>query len=199
MKSEGMLVVSLRGVNFGFWSHLGWSGQNAIIFSRQGLVWGCTRKNLEIYIFNSFYLPPILVSFRGLISTSIPSLSYRSPPLGAIRQPQRKGSLRAHFSYFLSLLLTEKGKQRKQRTYETSAHRLKMGFKFHIVYCMVVRRGKGNQDWTDLIYFVEQKNWSVTIPYCDLLFFNRNFKYRLIWTYEGNRKSNVLFPVAGVL
>ena len=34
----GMLVVSLRGVNFGFWSHLGCSGQNAIIFSREGLV-----------------------------------------------------------------------------------------------------------------------------------------------------------------
>ena len=35
MKGAGMLVVSLRGVNFGFWSHLGRSGQNAIIFSRQ--------------------------------------------------------------------------------------------------------------------------------------------------------------------
>ena len=34
----GMLVVSLRGVNFVFWSHLGCSGQNAIIFSREGLV-----------------------------------------------------------------------------------------------------------------------------------------------------------------
>ena len=34
----GMLVVSLRGVKFGFWSHLGCSGQNAIIFSREGLV-----------------------------------------------------------------------------------------------------------------------------------------------------------------
>ena len=33
-----MLVVSLRNVNFGFWSHLGCSGQNAIIVSRQGLV-----------------------------------------------------------------------------------------------------------------------------------------------------------------
>ena len=31
MKVVGMLVVSLRGVNFGFWSHLGCSGQNAII------------------------------------------------------------------------------------------------------------------------------------------------------------------------
>ena len=33
MGREGMLVVSLRGVNFGFWSHLGCSGQNAIIFA----------------------------------------------------------------------------------------------------------------------------------------------------------------------
>ena len=38
MKGVGMLVISLRGVNFGFWSHLGCSGQNAIIFSREGLV-----------------------------------------------------------------------------------------------------------------------------------------------------------------
>ena len=38
MKVVGMLVVSLRGVKFGFWSHLGCSGQNAIIFSREGLV-----------------------------------------------------------------------------------------------------------------------------------------------------------------
>jgi len=45
MKWTGMLVVSLRGVNFGFWSRLGCSGQNVIIFSRQGLVEGCTRRN----------------------------------------------------------------------------------------------------------------------------------------------------------
>ena len=37
-KGVGMLVVSLRGVNFGFWSHLGCSGQNATKFSREGLV-----------------------------------------------------------------------------------------------------------------------------------------------------------------
>ena len=36
MKVAGMLVVSLRGVNFGLWSHLGCSGQNAIILSRNG-------------------------------------------------------------------------------------------------------------------------------------------------------------------
>ena len=38
MKAVVMLVVSLRDVNFGFWSHLGFSGQNAFIFSREGLV-----------------------------------------------------------------------------------------------------------------------------------------------------------------
>ena len=32
MKGVGMLVVSLSGVNFGFWSHLGCSGQDTIIF-----------------------------------------------------------------------------------------------------------------------------------------------------------------------
>ena len=37
MKGAGMLVVSLRGVNFGFWSHLRCSEQNVIILSRKGL------------------------------------------------------------------------------------------------------------------------------------------------------------------
>ena len=54
MKGVGMLVASLRGVNFGFWSHLGCSGQNAIIFSREALVKGCTRKNIKIYIYLDF-------------------------------------------------------------------------------------------------------------------------------------------------
>ena len=38
IKGVGMLVVSLTGINFGFWSHLGCAGQNIIIFSREGLV-----------------------------------------------------------------------------------------------------------------------------------------------------------------
>ena len=38
MKGVGMLVVSLRGVNIGFWPHIRCSGQTAIIFSREGLV-----------------------------------------------------------------------------------------------------------------------------------------------------------------
>ena len=35
---RGCWSSRLGGVNFGFWSHLGCSGQNAIIFSRKGLV-----------------------------------------------------------------------------------------------------------------------------------------------------------------
>ena len=38
MKGAGMLVVSFRGVNFGFWSLLGFSGKNLIVFSRDALV-----------------------------------------------------------------------------------------------------------------------------------------------------------------
>ena len=38
MKQTGTLVVSLRGVNFGFRSRLGCSGQSANILSRQDLV-----------------------------------------------------------------------------------------------------------------------------------------------------------------
>ena len=47
MKQSGMLVVSLRGVNFGFWSRLGCSGQSANILSRQGLVW-VPQRNTEL-------------------------------------------------------------------------------------------------------------------------------------------------------
>jgi len=38
MKQTGMLVVSLRGLNCGFWSRLGCSGQSTNILSRQGLI-----------------------------------------------------------------------------------------------------------------------------------------------------------------
>ena len=57
MKGAGILVVSLRGVIFGFWPHLGCSGQNTIIFSRKSLFQGCSRRNVKkLYVFNSFYL-----------------------------------------------------------------------------------------------------------------------------------------------
>ena len=42
MEWTGMLVVSLRGVNFGFWTHLECSGQN--YFSHQGLIKGLHAK-----------------------------------------------------------------------------------------------------------------------------------------------------------
>ena len=53
----GMLVVSLRGVNFRFWSRLGWSGQNSILFSRKGFFKSCTSRNFKkLYMLTSFYL-----------------------------------------------------------------------------------------------------------------------------------------------
>ena len=69
-KRVGMLVVSLRGVNFGFWSHLGCSGQNA-----QG-----SKKA---------WATPRSVSFSGLIQnfrSASPPLSYAdSPPVEGFR------------------------------------------------------------------------------------------------------------------
>ena len=64
MKQTGMLVVSLRGVNFGFWSRLGYSGQSANILSRQGLVLGFREETLnytkrdrsQIFFFLLFFL-----------------------------------------------------------------------------------------------------------------------------------------------
>ena len=74
IKGLGMLVVFLRGVNFGFWSHLRCSGQNAIIFSREDLVYDCTCKNIKIYVLSVFsvgvkkaWATPGSVSSRGLI------------------------------------------------------------------------------------------------------------------------------------
>ena len=58
MKGAGMLSdVSLRGVNFRFWSGLWCSGQITIIFSGKGLFQGCSERNItKLYIFNLFYL-----------------------------------------------------------------------------------------------------------------------------------------------
>ena len=63
MKQTGMLVVSLRGVNFGFWSRLGCSGQSANILSCQGLSFRVLRRNTELreekqksnFLFSSFF------------------------------------------------------------------------------------------------------------------------------------------------
>ena len=79
MKGVGMLVVSLRGVNFGFWSHLGCSGRNAIIFSREGLVYGSPRTTMKIYILSVFNM--VSFRFNSKFLTSIPT-PFMSPPPG---------------------------------------------------------------------------------------------------------------------
>ena len=60
MKGVGMLVVSLTGVNFEFWSHLGCSGKNTIIFSRDG-----SRLGLHAKKYNNIYL--ICIFFWSLL------------------------------------------------------------------------------------------------------------------------------------
>ena len=91
MKGVGMLVVSLRGINFGFWPHLGSPGQNAIIFSREGLVQGYTRKIYIVCVLTwsllgvKTSLGPaqigLLQGFNSKFPTSIRPLSYaKSPP-----------------------------------------------------------------------------------------------------------------------
>ena len=60
MKEVGMPVVSFRGVIFEFWSHLGCSGQNATIFSPEGLVMGLHAKK-----YNNIYL--ICIFFWSLL------------------------------------------------------------------------------------------------------------------------------------
>ena len=55
MKGVGMFLVSLKGVNFGFWSHLGCSGQNAIMFRREGPRLGLhVKKYKNMYVLSVF-------------------------------------------------------------------------------------------------------------------------------------------------
>ena len=54
MKQMGMLVVSLRGVNFGFWSRLGYSGLSANILSRQETQNYAKRNRSQIFLSTSF-------------------------------------------------------------------------------------------------------------------------------------------------
>ena len=74
-----MLVVSLRGVNFGFWSHLWCSGQNAIIFSREGLIYKicivCVLTWSLLRVKKSLGLAQIglLWGFTSKFPTSIPT------------------------------------------------------------------------------------------------------------------------------
>ena len=47
MKQTGILVVSLRGVNFGFWSHLQCSGQSANILCTE-VSFRVPQRNTEL-------------------------------------------------------------------------------------------------------------------------------------------------------
>ena len=111
-----MLVLSLMGVNFGFWARLGCSGLNTIIFSRKGLFQGCTRRNIEkLSIVNSFYLLDscnqnlkssplgvkkrldhaqigLLQGFHSKFPTSIPSpFTFGVPPGPFVYKPEKGG------------------------------------------------------------------------------------------------------------
>ena len=89
MKGVGMLFVSLKGVNFGFWSELGCSGQNAIIF-RLGLH---LKKYKKIHIVcvltwsllgvKKTWATPRSVSLRDLIQ----NFRRASPPLSNEESP----------------------------------------------------------------------------------------------------------------
>jgi len=68
MKRSGMLVVSLRGINQGFWSHLGCSCQNISMFSSQSIFKGELGK---IIIQGMLFFP-----FLGSISPGLSSLVY---------------------------------------------------------------------------------------------------------------------------
>ena len=68
MKQMGMLVVSLRGVNFGLWSRVGCSGHSANILSRQETQNYAKRNRSQIFLLTSFVFIFVCfsaVSFRG--------------------------------------------------------------------------------------------------------------------------------------
>ena len=46
MKVTGMLVVSLRGVNCGFCSRLGFTGRKAKVLTCTGIASGCALRNI---------------------------------------------------------------------------------------------------------------------------------------------------------
>ena len=76
MKGVGMLVVSLRGINFGFWSHLGCSGQNTIIFSRDGLGLHAKKYNIYIYIYIVYVLTWSLLEVKKSLGPAQIGLLY---------------------------------------------------------------------------------------------------------------------------
>ena len=67
MKGTGMLNVALRGVNFRFWSHLGCSGQNAIIQPCSAKDASCEYDELKIYddAFKNYLWVKVLVIIKS--------------------------------------------------------------------------------------------------------------------------------------
>ena len=68
MKQMGMLVVLLKGVNFGFWSRLRCSGHSANILSHQEALNYAKRNRSQIFLLTSFVFIFVcfsVVSFRG--------------------------------------------------------------------------------------------------------------------------------------
>ena len=66
MKQTGMLVVSHRGVDFGFWSRLGCSGQSNSILSRQETQNYANRNRSQIFFLTCFlFLFVCFKCFRG--------------------------------------------------------------------------------------------------------------------------------------
>ena len=61
MKGVGMFVILLRGVNFGFWSHLGCSGQTPSCLAVKVSFRVAREKNVKILYCLCFNM----VSFRG--------------------------------------------------------------------------------------------------------------------------------------
>ena len=56
MRQKGMLVVSLRGANFGFWSCLGCSGHSTNILSHQETQNYARRSRSQIFSLTCFGL-----------------------------------------------------------------------------------------------------------------------------------------------
>ena len=62
MKQTGMLIVSLRGVNFGFWSCLGCPGHSTNILRRQETQNYTKRNRSQIFFLTCFVF--VFVCFK---------------------------------------------------------------------------------------------------------------------------------------
>ena len=81
IKQMGILVVSLRDVNFGFWSRLGCSGQTANILCRvlRTNTELCEDKQKSNFVFNLFYLPHCLCDYKLESKISTNSREHYNP------------------------------------------------------------------------------------------------------------------------